>query len=153
MTFSLDEYVRAGLIFPTVLVLGSAFGTIWGLIGQLIHISKKTTKSARGFLLMAIFVFVAMLIVNVPHLKHTIYLVTEKETDVLISEGVVEEIRDIRNSPRYDYNKTVARASIVTVGGTAYYFMTKGNLEVGDTVILSYLPKSKIVLQCELKEE
>lgn len=86
---------------------------------------------------------------TIPTLKYTVYLVNEKPEDSIQFTGNVEAIREAVSSPRYhvsDEDSNIVRASIVKLDGNDYCFMTAKGLNIGDSIIVTYLPKSRIAL-------
>lgn len=148
MTFSYNSYLRAGLYVPAASLLFVLCIAVYRIV---MHIKKRergTWAIAKGIgiPLIAIILFLSG---TIPTLKYTVYLVNEKPEDSIQFTGNVEAIREAVSSPRYhvsDEDSNIVRASIVKLDGNDYYFMTAKGLNIGDSIIVTYLPKSRIAL-------
>lgn len=79
-----------------------------------------------------------------------IYLRDEKETDAVVMQGEITDIRGLGefSFPRIhgDYEYEEKNGYEFTINGVQCVFVAKGSLEVGDYVTVKYLPKSGYVL-------
>ena len=53
------------------------------------------------------------------------------------------------NSNRFHYNGNLVYPKYITIEDEEYFIMYTGVFEVGDVVEITYLPKSKIVLEIQ----
>ena len=77
---------------------------------------------------------------------HGVHLFSEKEEDSLELAGVITDIQDTYGLNKYRHNDHVAFASYVYIDGEKFYIMCIEDYQIGDEVVIEYLPKSKIVL-------
>lgn len=85
-----------------------------------------------------------------PTWKYSMYLPFEKEEDSVSLCGQIDRIMPVQNSPRYTIGDDSENrfASIVTIDGEGFYFLTAEGLKEGTTVEINYLPRSHMVLDC-----
>ena len=90
--------------------------------------------------------------VRFPTLRHGIFLPTVTEDEVQYSQGYVTAISDVPFSPRYSISDSLQtyRASIVRVNGEEFYFLCAEGLEIGQEVVISFLPRCDMVLTCQV---
>ena len=83
-------------------------------------------------------------------LRGGMYLSEEKESDAVERVGVIEE-RIVNDSfIGYKYHTEYVDpgwGETVKIEGISYHIVTCGDFDVGDTVVISCLPKSKIILE------
>lgn len=83
-------------------------------------------------------------------LRGGMYLSEEKESDAVERIGVIEE-RIVNDSfIGYKYHTEYVDpgwGETVKIDGISYHIVTCGDFDVGDTVVISCLPKSKIILE------
>lgn len=79
------------------------------------------------------------------NLRYGIYLFCENEEDTTEIIGTIDNIEIFTNvrSP----NDMHSFCDLVTINGEVYVFSASGDLEIGDSVIVEYLPQSRIVLE------
>ena len=94
-----------------------------------------------------------MIIPSGLHLRYGIHLFFEGPENSVVMEGTIESIESLIHSPRYYYEGKAVRAEIIIINDQEFYFMTSGDLSVGDYVEIKYLPRSTFVLECDLKDE
>lgn len=85
-----------------------------------------------------------------PTAKYSIYLPSESVEDAIYTSGEIERISSVTGSPKYHIGdgKTAYLASMVTIDGEEFYFLTAEGLKEGMTVEINYLPRSRMVLDC-----
>ena len=152
----------SGAVRP--LLIGVAFCTILSLYLLLkifIDIRRKRkdfhTMTIGGKLrlfipvLSIIYLFVFLMTFIWPTLKYSRYLPFESEEEAVIFSGQIECISPVLHSPKYTIGdeKLPCVASIVTINGEEFYFLTADGLNIGMSVEISYLPQSHMVLDCE----
>lgn len=173
MEFDYDYYRRVLLEVP----LSRVIFTIFCILGTIIiaFVLKKPSKNETlnnlwnkkiirlVYALFMSLLFLRTIFTPIGHLKYGIFLKDEKPKDALITEGKIEEIEEIRNPSTHIYksikiegleiHKPIDRnAHLITISDKQYYFMIKGDLQVGDYVEIKYLPKSTIVLEVKVIE-
>ena len=82
-----------------------------------------------------------------------IYLLSETPDDAVVETGVIQYI--VTPSARAFHFKgtNVNGAADITINGEIYLIEEVGNFGVGDTVTITYLPKSKVILSIFHAEE
>ena len=76
-------------------------------------------------------------------------LIFEQEDKVVEQIGEIESINPSSNSNRFHYNGNLVYPKYITIEDEEYFIMYTGVFEVGDVVEITYLPKSKIVLEIQ----
>jgi len=102
--------------------------------------------------IIAILFSLLLIISNINILKNGgFYLSIEKEWEAERVEGVIEntEKASLVNKGYPDSEGHYSLGEFMIIKGQRFYLMTSGNLKVGDSVIVTYLPKSKYVLEIE----
>lgn len=110
---------------------------------------KKFNTLLRLFLpLAAMFVFFVSF--TWPTFRYSRYLSSESIEDTVSNAGTIDRISAVFASPKYHIgdDQTAYLASIVTINGEKYYFLTADGLQIGQQVRINYLPKSHMVLDC-----
>ena len=59
---------------------------------------------------------------------------------------MITDIQDTHGLNKFRHNDHVAFASYVYIDGEKFYIMCIEDYQIGDEVVIEYLPKSKIVL-------
>lgn len=158
MSFSYSEYYNNAFIIPLVFLIVS----ICFVSGAIINYSRTSKKvgleesnNKKSLILMLISCVVAFIIIStqMKTLMYGINLAGETVEDAVKYVGDVQSIEKVSQSPRYMHNDSVARASIVEVGGKKFYFMSASEIEVGNKISITYLPKSTMVLSYELTDD
>ena len=75
-----------------------------------------------------------------------IYLLDETIEDAISKTGKIEDICAPSNRAFHFKGTNVNGAADITINGEIYLIEEVGNFGVGDTVTITYLPKSKVVL-------
>ena len=110
---------------------------------------KKFNTLLRLFLpLAAMFVFFVSF--TWPTFQYSRYLSSESIEDAVATAGTIDRVSAVFASPKYHIgdDQTAYLASIVTIDGEKYYFLTADGLQSGQQVRINYLPKSHMVLDC-----
>lgn len=102
--------------------------------------------------------FHALIIIFIPpfgiaKLSKSYSLAKEKETDALITQGVIQNIikpHEIGDIGKYRLNGRFVRAKYILIGDVKYYCMCADGLEIGMSVEIKYLPTSKYVLELKI---
>ena len=102
-------------------------------------------------LLMSVMIITPMFAYNFGHLFYGgIYLISETENDANTITGEIENITELSRfvfphlKTGFDSGRSIGVC--VTIDEQKYTFVTKGDLEIGDTVTIKYLPKSRYIL-------
>ena len=146
MVFDYNEYFKILfigslfilLIFSLLFVLTTIF-----LIknDSIIKLDKKTISSIFSILISFFFI-----IMSVFSFRHGIHLIYEKENSKIQCTGEITNIRKTFGNNKYVYNGHTKFASYIVINNVEYYIICVDNIEIGDNVIIEYLPNSKVVL-------
>lgn len=123
-------------IAPIVFFCFAALVTLVNLLKQ-----KNVKGKAFSILTLMILLFVCLF-----PFVHGIHLFLEKEEDSLELAGVITDIQDTHGLNKYRHNDHTAFASYVYIDGEKFYIMCIEDYQIGDEVVIEYLPKSKVVL-------
>ena len=99
-----------------------------------------------------VIISISLFCVHFPTLQYGIFLPTTLENDAQCRQGVVTAIAEVPFSPRYAIQNSseTYRGSFVWIDGDVFYFLNAEGLEVGQNVMISYLPRCYMVLSCEI---
>ena len=137
MTYDYYEYYKVICIGPMVLF---GFAALTSLI-SLLKREKKAKEKILCILTLMIFLFYSIF-----PFVHGFHLFSEKEANSLELTGVITDIQDTHGLNKFRHNDHVAFASYVYIDGEKFYIMCIEDYQVGDEVVIEYLPKSKVVL-------
>ena len=164
MLFDYNIYLRGNLIFPAIVIIFitiTSITTIITNIKKLIKEKKKIDDLEANHLmglLMAIAIPLIFYIHTVGPLSNGgIYLISEREKDIVVIEGYIDEIQYVEvgdtimskfpNQYRYgEYNAVLLNVNGDVVKGPS---MILKEFETGDYVVISYLPKSGYILEIQ----
>ena len=159
-SFDFQEYWINGCIFPLlILIIAIAFIVI-GLIGAFKlyqKVAQKHMKKFIGFVLMVLCFFsvtggLIFASSSTDTLRYGLHLFGENEEDAIEIVGRVEQIDVLSIAPNFtDVNgQPISKTAEVKIDGVKYYFMSAESIREGDVLRIKYLPKSKMVLSCEI---
>lgn len=153
MIFDYNVYFRQNCVIPIICLLFS-FGLFFGQIFSLWK--GRHIYSPKDILLSIFFLCVALflIIINiVPLARGGVYLLVEKENDIIQVSGTVEETveMDFATGAKYRVDNNKGYGEAIIVNGRKYYLTTYGDIQVGDRVMLDVLPRSGFVLKIEHK--
>lgn len=151
MKFSYDQYKEATLLSPLTFVIIGILIVSYCLYYMIKSNNSIVLKIVKNVFLIWISLFIS--IPNIIVLKYGIHLFTESEADTTDISGIVENIVNFKQSPRYTTDDNTVLASIITISGEEYYFMSGNNIEIGSSIEIQYLPKSRIVLEWQNETE
>lgn len=152
MCFEYSQYVRGCLgipasvaIFAAIMLALESASFIKHFISHNVHLCDVMKYV---LLLIGCLFFLCM---NVGRLIHGgIYLLKERESDAIVIQGQITEIEGLGRfafpelKSQYGYGET--NGVQVTINGIQCQMPVKGSFEVGDYVVVSYLPQSGYVL-------
>lgn len=151
MIFTYSDYKEVVLTFP--LIKGIISFVILLIFVFVLYNTIKKGEKITLYITFGTIVPLLFVLSSLFQLQYGIHLFFESENDAIVFVGEIESIDDVFHSPRYYYEEKAVYASIVTIDGLELYFMTSGDLSVGDYVEIKYLPRSTFVLEVELVEE
>ena len=93
--------------------------------------------------------------VHFPTFRHGIFLPIVQDDEPQSRQGYVTAITEVPLSPRYSISNGTEtyRASLVQIDGDEFYFLSAEGLEVGQEIVISYLPQCSMVLTCQIIEK
>lgn len=157
MTFEYGPYLRECFSQPIIALLWTLPFILLFLIPALLALHgarKSPERRAAGRLVLI--VICILVIVGFPLGKQIgtlaqtngIAILLDRDAEPLTMTGTIEAIRmPERNADtRFHYDGKSYYGAWLTIGGTEYYAVSAGNLDVGDAVIIEYMPKSRCVL-------
>ena len=147
MEYDYSVYYRQNCILP---ILFSSFCLIL-LTVFVVSVCKKLSAHEPLDILQSVLILVTFLLLTTlnltPLFRGGFWLLFEKENDAVTITGTVEETDEIRFAgAKYGVENNNGFGETLVVDGVKYYLMTYGDTEVGDTVTLKVLPRSRIVL-------
>lgn len=153
MSFDYNVYYRQDCIVPLCLALFTGAVLLHCLL-RLVRKLRITDREKKirecRFFFIALPIFAFLLSINFIHLfRGGIFLLTEKEADAVTITGMIEETAEIDpyTGSKYDTEQNSGNGEALVINGTKYYVVTYGDLETGDKVSVTVLPRSKIILE------
>lgn len=155
MIYDYSVYLRQNCIVPLILSLFCAF--CMAKAGRYMWKKLSTTPfrqcikeiAISGIAIVLLIFLTAVNLINLS--RGGMYLLFEKETDIIEVSGVIEDTIEIDawTGCKYGTENNHGRGEALIVNGEKYYLTTYGDLKVGDKVILKVLPRSKFVLEIQ----
>ena len=145
MYFEYDEYYRELYKYPLFVIIVGILGVLWIMF----YIVKKIREDYRFEIKNLLFTVPLIFILFFLYLQfYFLNLGINKDSDVntVFVSGEIEYIRSELNSPKLQYEGEVVDPSIITINNQEYYIMTIGDFEVGDYVVIEFLPNSLVVM-------
>ncbi len=152
MIFNIEQYSRAALIVPLIIAI---FSLIWFFDGfiHFIKLIKANNQTKRDVLILlsSLFIVSVFLCTSLGVLLNGgIYLFRENSRYAVCVEGEITEIEDLSQfkfpKMKTEYGYDNKNGVMITVNGVKCQLPTRGEFEVGDTVKVYYLPRSRYVL-------
>ncbi|MCB9498818.1 MAG: hypothetical protein H6687_02900 [Bacillales bacterium] len=149
MDFAYHDYYLNMYIMPIIVFIIITIG----VTTTLFNVINAAKSPLPKWLTISFCLFIAsfLFIQAFSQFRFGYYLHEETPENAIVTEGVIEKIKEDKLSARYFYDGKPTKSSIITISGKDYYFMMLGNLEIGDEVSITYLPKSTIVLSVTIK--
>lgn len=87
-----------------------------------------------------------------PTFRYGVFLPTVSEDDIQYRQGCITSVTEVPFSPRYSISNGTEtyRASLVQVDEDMFYFLSAEELEIGQEIAISYLPRCNMVLTCQI---
>ena len=148
--FQFSTYFQGCLILPAIFLLFACIILVSAIVhyGKQVKAQNTNGKNTVSFLV-AILIFGFLIGLNGSRIAHGgMYLINEREQDAMTCVG---EITQIRAMNRFEFPELSSEGNTtngveLTVNGMKYTVILKGSFEVGDTVRITYLPRSRYVL-------
>ena len=147
------DYWQTAFVIPVwsiAFILVLSLMAVWKLI-----CARRDTEPLGKPILCTISCLITMTFLfgaHFPTFRHGVFLPTVTEDDTQAIQGYVTAITDVPFSPRYSISDSprTYRASLVCVDGKEFYFLCAEGLEIGQEIIISFLPKCDMVLTCQV---
>lgn len=165
VSFLYDDYVRSNLTAPLfavvfcLIMIIANIKTLFQIIKSIFEAIKSKEKYAVGdviekhIIAIIVMIFcVFLLSVNIaPLTSGGIHLISEKETDAVYTQGIIQSIEQLNqySSPKYQTDYGTTFGAKVNIDGDIYNIITVEEFTVGDNVKIKYLPKSKFILEMQ----
>lgn len=159
MHFEYTQYVRGCLIIPIFVSL-FALSMLISTASHFVTVMIQQKLSSRDVinLLLAVLVCSFFLCMNVGRLLHGgIHLTYERESNAVELQGEILEIKELGRysfpelKTEYGYGETNGVQFVID--GVECTAVTRGTLEVGDNVTVTFLPQSGYILSITLNDE
>lgn len=131
-------YYKTMCIAPLVM-----FG--FAVLVYLINRPKKKKKKVKENIIAFLISFVYMFYIGLPFV-HGVHLFWEKEEESVELIGTITDIKDTHGINKYRHNDHVSFASYIYIDDKKLYIMCIDDYQIGDEVVVEYLPKSTVVL-------
>lgn len=155
MHFEYTDYVMGCMVLPICVILFAVTFFIFVLLHGLTAI-KHNGFSYRKLvhIVLALLVCCFFFILNIGRLFHGgFYLVAEREHDAVKMQGTISDINDLNRFSfpelKNVYKDGQTNGAQLIINGITCIAISSGDLEVGDFVTVTYLPRSKYILSIE----
>lgn len=153
MSFQYEEYYECLFTVPLFILLIVVFFMAGRLKSVILQLKQIQSCKHGGFKhlvepLLYFFIIATFFYVFLNQLYYGVAVKKDSNATPLSTIGQIEEIEDGPIGVRFHYNGHQERGNILTVSGEKYFFITCGDLSVGDSIEMVYLPNSKAVLRC-----
>lgn len=156
MTFEFETYYRNICINPLSYILLCLF-TIIVIVVYIVYLlvnKKGISKDVIIFLLLFSYIMYRNIPSDVIELNTGgIYLLSETPDDAISKNGVIQYITTPSARAFHFKGTNVNGAADITINGETYLIEEVGDFKIGDTVTITYLPKSKVILSIYSAEE
>lgn len=155
MEFSYDIYHRIDFVVPLIGAIFSSTLLAVNIVSQFREIKHgKVTTETLLLMFVTIAIGVFLVVSNIKVLvQGGIYLCTEKESDAIVAHVVIDSIDQYGALDNHKYGGIDSDDSAfgvkITAGGDYYNAVSSGDLKPGDAVLITYLPKSRVVLRID----
>ncbi len=143
MVFSIDEYIQRLFLFPLLTLCISVLILIAAIVWLL------RSKKIKQIIVSVLFIVSSVIAINgaYQNLKYGFPLSQEDTSQTSQIIGEITKFERAEQQQRFMVEGEYVVAYLVTIDGEEYYFMPIGDLEIGDEVIVKFLPKSQIVIE------
>ena len=146
--YNYSVYLRQNCIIPLLLLIFSS--TFLALTIQSLWKEQDTRQPEElKSIILCGCIAVFLIVVNVvPLARGGIHLLYEKESDQIKETGVIEEKIEIPSfgGAKYETENNNCFGEAIVFNGKKYYLTTYYDLQLGDYVDVSVLPRSRFVL-------
>ncbi len=150
MKIDYSLYRKNNLVIPAIGIISLMLFTAVNVC--LLFKNLHTPKSIHYYIFSIIVAIIAMIAVSVL-LPRGLKLITENESDAVVTEGEITNIEWALDSPKYYIGGKHCRAVLICIGDEKYYMVDTHELSVGDKVQLTYLKNSRFVIEYDKEWE
>ncbi len=149
MDFEYNEYYTMLFTVPIIMIVIGII-VIFAFLYDIIFSNKLVLN--RRFIkgVFIIVFFAALLITGGNQLNFSIRLDDINQVNDI--SGRIDSIDNVRVPPRFHFDSEVVNPKIISIDGKDYYTMTVGEFNVGDNIIIEYLPNSKVIMSINYLE-
>lgn len=156
MQFLYYQYLMTSLVFPLFMIGIALLGIVpelfqmnYAILHNQTYRSMHLARTLTMLLISGIF-----FCIGTSRLMYGgIHLIYERESDAVVVQGQIELIEELNilAFPSLDckYTDGNTHGIQITINGIHYTAIEKGTLEIGDSVVIKYLPQSRYVLHIE----
>ena len=154
MVFAYWDYLSTNLLLPIfglVFIAVPVVRLVIRLLEQYATGKKRVNWDGQSLVFFVAMVVVGIMLGRMLFAGGGIHLITEREKNAVTVEGTLESVEScgILSGVRYSAYGESTSGYYYTVDGMTLTGMAKGDLEAGDRVTVTYLPKSGFVLSIE----
>ena len=154
MSFTYFDYLINNLMMPVFAIAFILVPLFTLITSTLKYYAKNKTFDTAHLPVKILFcvALIALLVIMSGVLRMGgLHLITERPSHAVTITGTIEDV-DILSSfegPKYSTGGEASYGGRFTVNGIQCLSMAKGDFELGDTVSITYMPKSSFVLNME----
>lgn len=154
MSFTYFDYLINNLMMPVFAIAFILVPLFTLITSTLKYYAKNKTFDTTHLPVKILFcvALIALLVIMSGVLRlGGLHLITERPSHAVTITGTIEDV-DILSSfegPKYSTGSEASYGVRFTVNGVQCLSMAKGDFELGDTVSITYMPKSSFVLNME----
>lgn len=149
MKFDYQTYLFNDLLFPVLILLFLATGWL-GILRDILSQREKKNQLQIGKWLFCVVILSFLSSIHIRTLSSgSVWLILERPEHAEITTGILEasEQYGVMNGHKYSTDSQGTQFGCrITVNGEEYHVVTTGDLQIGDEVTVTYLPRSGYVL-------
>lgn len=152
MKFEYSEYLICLLVLPAAIACFAAPAVI-GMVKGILTDQYSSKNKPVSSIVLSVLVLLVCLAPMVQHvINGGIYLLFEDENSAITTQGEVLSITE--PSERFPGFKTNHQyGADIVIDGKTYFAITAGFVTTGDTVTITYLPQSLVILELNLETD
>jgi len=119
---------------------------IISVIASIFYIKKAGNKYHMSVyqIVIALIILFTLVFTDIHHLNYK--LVLDKNQSPEIITGEIDLINSVSIPPKFYYLGERVRPKKIEINNQEYYILTIGDFEVGDNVVIEFLPNSLVVM-------
>ncbi len=148
MNFDYTHLRNITLYLPVITMLLGIFSIVFAIY-KTIRPNLKFNPVSTILLIVGLF----FILISASQLRYGYKLIFDNPNETTTITGNVESISDLNIGLKYYYKGVAVSPKIVEIAGEDYYFMTSDDIQVNDTITISFLNHSRFVLIVEMEVE